>query len=220
VKKLVQIIRSWFILGLTAKQMYPISLAICLIVIVSLVAMNITSNSNSVNQTEPYKETTNLPALQQIRQQYSDLRTEHIKLQGEYVALQFAYESAKQNADNINSLIQKLSQSSDTNAKQVSDLQAELTQVKSEIPNIRVALRIATDERAIFEKRFLQSQYDNTLLADRIEQGQQIHQDLLDRMAEVTGRTDNTTTSNLTAEKRANFYEMWDLWIETLSESE
>jgi len=113
-----------------------------------------------------------------------------------------------------NSLIQKLSQSSDTNAKQVSDLQAELTQVKSEIPNIRVALRIATDERAIFEKRFLQSQYDNTLLADRIEQGQQIHQDLLDRMAEVTGRTDNTT------EKRANFYEMWDLWIETLSESE
>lgn len=32
----------------------------------------------------------------------------------------------------------------------------------------------------------------------------------------VTTRTDETTTTNLTAEKRANFYEMWSLWLKTV----
>jgi len=35
-------------------------------------------------------------------------------------------------------------------------------------------------------------------------------------LEKVNDRVDPTTTSNLTAEKRANFYELWDIWYETL----
>jgi len=198
--------------------MYPALLVICLLVIVSLAALNITSNSSSANQTEVYKEPANLPAIQQILRQYNDLQTEHTKLQAEYVSLQFTYESTKQNADNVNALIQGLTQRDSISAQQVSDLQDKLAELRAEIPNLRIALQVATDERAVFERRFLQSQYDNTLAVDRIEEYRLIHQVLLDRITEVTDHTDITTTSNLTAEKRSNFYEMWDLWIETLPE--
>lgn len=39
---------------------------------------------------------------------------------------------------------------------------------------------------------------------------------LWDKIQAVNSRTDNTTTTNLTAEKRANFYQMWDLWYKTI----
>ena len=35
-------------------------------------------------------------------------------------------------------------------------------------------------------------------------------------LEKVNDRTDLTTTTNLTAEKRANFYELWDIWYDTL----
>lgn len=218
--KIAQDICSWTKLGITVirNRIYPISLIACLLIIVMLVVMNITPNSD--NRVETYDAYALQSIIEQAQCQYNELRTEHIELQTKYVVLEVAYESAKQNVDSINSLLQNLSQGSATSTKQISDLQKRIEQLQGELPNLRVALQTATDERYTFEQRFLRSQYDNTLLVDRLENEQAGHQDLLDRLSDVNERTDITTSSNLTPEKRGHFYEMWDLWIETLKEGE
>ena len=217
-KKIAQSLHSWIKLGIVSVRgrVYPISLSACGLIIILLLLSSI--NSNSVDQVETYDAFAIQSIIEQSQRQYSDLRAEHIKLQTEYAFMEVALSTAKQNADNINALLQNLSQSSDASANQAANLREQALQLQSELANIRVVLQVATDERATFEQRFLKSQYENTLLADRLIQEELNYQILLDRIAEVSKRTDITTSSNLTPEKRTQFYEMWDIWVETLFE--
>ena len=78
-----------------------------------------------------------------------------------------------------------------------------------ELVNTRAALATITNELDMANKRVMRENAENAeLLAE--------YNRLSDAIKEVNTRDDPTTTSNLTEEKRDNFYELWDLWYITL----
>jgi len=81
-----------------------------------------------------------------------------------------------------------------------------------ELLSTRAALATITNELDLANKRVMRENAENAeLLAE--------YNRLSDAVKEVNSRDDPTTTSNLTEEKRDNFYELWDLWYITLKEN-
>ena len=189
------------------KYIYPIIIVICLVVIVILA-----TPGEAEVQGETQNETTYYTIAQNYRQQYSELSTEHYNLQVEYLLLDSAYKSALQTIDSIGQITQAVT-------PDLAQAQ-QITQLQGEIANLRVALDAATAATSPFEQRFYKSQYDYLAALVAIEEEKAMYQALWDKLDAVTKHTDNTTTSNLTVEKRAHFYEMWPLWLKTLERKE
>ena len=185
------------------KYIYPVSLIVCLMIVLMLAV-----SCDKQQPGETQNENTYYILAQYYRQQYNDISTEHYNLQVEYLLLDSAYKSALQTIESMGQITQAVT-------PDLAQAQ-QITQLQGEIANLRVALQAATDATSPFEQRFYKSQQEYFAALEDIEKEKAKHQVLLDRMAKVTARTDITTSTNLTPEKRANFYEMWDLWIKTV----
>ena len=185
------------------KYIYLVSLIICLMIALLLVV-----SCGKPQPEETQDENTYYALAQNYRQQYSKLSAEHYNLQVEYLLLDSAYKSALQTIDSIGQITQAVTP--DTGQEQ------KIKQLQGEIANLRAALQAATDATSPFEQRFYKSQQEYAALVNEMNKEIAKRQVLLDKIAKVTARTDSTTSTNLTPEKRANFYEMWDLWIKTM----
>lgn len=154
----------------------------------------------------PEKETQ--PAIEEqlyslLSQQYNDLRTQYIAIQVEKATL----ESTLAQRDGIIKALQ---------AVQATTPPADYETYKRAIDE---ANQLRT--QALNDLWTLQIEYDNIRSSLQFQMDEtQRNLDSLNalkvKLAAVNNRTDITTTSNLTAEKRANFYQMWDLWYPTL----
>ena len=58
--------------------------------------------------------------------------------------------------------------------------------------------------------------YDIEILKEQLNDLNVKYNTLISRIDKVSDRQDITVSSNLTAEKRTHFYEMWDIWIKTV----
>ena len=183
------------------KYIYPTILFICLVVITILAI----PPGETEAQGETQNENTYYALAQYYRQQYSEIRTEHYNLEVDFALLDNAYITALQTIESIGKITQV-----------VAPDPAQVTNLQGEVANLRVALQTMTDSSAVFEQRFYKSIVDYLQALKDIEKAKATYQALWDRLDEVTNHTDNTTTSNLTPEKRIHFYEMWNLWIKTV----
>lgn len=87
--------------------------------------------------------------------------------------------------------------------------QQDISDLNHQIANINTALTNMTKDRADTERRFiaLRAEYES-------------YKDIMEyrwgTVLSVNNHSDPTTTTNLTPEKQTVFYEMWDLWYDTL----
>ena len=73
----------------------------------------------------------------------------------------------------------------------------------------QIALQEWADRYTDIEKLYLKTRQSEFDVTEKLEY-------LLGAIERVNNKTDKTTTSNLTAEKREHFYEMWSLWYDTV----
>jgi len=163
------------------------------------------SNGATDNVTDDvitYREAVYKSLSEQYLQQYSELQAQYISLQLEYSILKGIDDATKRITVSIN-----------PGSQDIVVLRAQVAQLQTELANNRVVLQEYANNAGDFESKFYNSQYEKQMMIDNIAEERLAHQDLRDRIAVVTDRTDITTSSNLTAPERVTFYTMWDLWI-------
>ena len=126
-----------------------------------------------------------------------------------YIGLLVEHETMKTNYEKLKGVI-------NYNSGEQQRLGQEIELLKQQNKEISQAFsRMATNEHqtAIKYESITKGQES---LVEQLELARDRHQRLVDQLIAVKGRTDNTTTSNLTAEKRAIFFEMFDIWYQTI----
>ncbi len=149
---------------------------------------------------QPVEDTA--PPAPTYEKEYNDLLSEHGKLQAKYDELLASFE---RNHATITAVVNDWNE-----AKQIYDRTKERNvQINDELNNYINWLNDCQENADGLYDTAVIIQDELDLITDKYNK-------LMSQIGLVTSRQDITTTSNLTAEERASFYEMWDLWIKTL----
>lgn len=89
--------------------------------------------------------------------------------------------------------------------------QQDYTALKQLLANTNTALVNMTNQQAETQRRVNALATTEYELTRKLNESKAQYQELQGKIQAVTDKTDLTTTTNLTAEKRAHFYEMWNI---------
>ena len=121
-----------------------------------------------------------------------------------YVGLLVEHETLKVSYDNLKSAIAHNSggqQGLEQEIKLLKKQNEELAKAFSSMASVQHQTTVKYDSMTAGQES----------LVEQLDLVRGKHQRLVDQLVAIDNRTDNTTTSNLTAEERTIFYKMWDI---------
>ena len=162
--------------------------------VVGVILATLAGCSAPVSMPSPVKAST-ANQVYVLNLQLRQVLAEYKVLDETFLANHQAYEANKRSAAELYAITEK-------QARQIKELDEAMAWQTGEVYRLAKERDKAAEDMQTLGNTWLE-------LVDR-------HNALLGRLAAVDNRSDNTTTSNLTAEKRAAFFEMWDLLYPTL----
>jgi len=148
------------------------------------------------------------PFMEQVEQryntQYKDLKDSCDKLDAENKSLM------AQNAE-LQKQVQAAQQGAQAAKAELDNYKTQYKTLAGQAAAAQTALANITDERALFEQRFLQSQVEVALLQSQLKTSQQEYDEIYTNLVKVDKRTD-PTINDYTAAQRTAFYLIWDKW--------
>lgn len=131
--------------------------------------------------------------------EYKEIKDKNDKLSSDYIALQ------KQLTD---------TQKATTSAQsELSSYKTQYNNLTNQVSATQLALNNMTNERALFEQRFLQSQVEIARLQSQLNTSQADYNEFYAKIAKIDNHTD-PTINGYTAAQQTDFYLLWDKWWE------
>lgn len=136
--------------------------------------------------------------------EYKDLKDKNVKLEKDYNDLLTQYAAMQKQVSDSQKAAGLAQSELASYKKQYSDLASQAGAAQSALANM-------TNERALFEQRYLQSQVEVARLQSQLNTSQADYNELYAKISKVNSHTDPTVNGYTTAQQ-SNFYLIWNKW--------